>query len=359
MSQSDGVSASAEPAHFDPSRSAWVLSRYADVQAALAEPQLVVHGTPAESAADVLESLAASHLPELPSNWRESARGDAERIIDALPRNEPVDLVARYFAPWSLSLARHVLGVSTETADHCVPLARTVFLAAAHAADGAPTAVATDAAAMLAAQLHRGVAAPWRALIVQAWVALTQSLPATLASMWLALLKHPEQYAYLHASVDHAAEAHMMTRVMTRVMPRAITELLRFAGPAQAVFRTAHGDLTIGGAAIRANDRVILLLGAANRDPSHIPDAHRLDLSRTVITPHLALGAGQHRCPGASLVHMATTLATEALVRRARDIAFDHTTANSWVGGFAIRAPSTVWATLSSRGNEERPGGGC
>jgi cytochrome P450 len=346
----ESVSMGAGPAYFDASRDAWVLGRYADVRAGLIEPQLVVHGTPTDVAGDVLDGDAISLVPELPTHWRTVAQQDAERMVDALPRAEAVDLVAQYFAPWSLAVARHVIGVSHETSDHCLPLARTVFLEAAQAVDGAPTAVATGAAAALAAQLHRGTTMPWRATTVQAWVALTQSLPATLAGMWSALLAHPEQVAYLRAAVRHTNEADVMTR--------AVAELLRFAGPAQAVFRTAHANVAIGGAQIRANDRVILLLSAANRDTSHIPDAHRLDLTRKV-TPHLALGAGPHRCAGASLVRTATAIATEVLVRRTPDVALYRTTADSWIGGFAIRAPSAVWATLSSHGNEERPAGGC
>jgi cytochrome P450 len=342
--------ASARPAYVDTSRNAWVLSLYADVRAALAEPRLVVHGTPTASAVGVLEDMAMPRVPELPTHWRTVAQQEAERMVDALPLSESVDLVAQYFAPWSLAVARHVIGVSQEASDHCLPVARTVFLEAAHATDGAPTAVATDAAAVLAAQLQRGATTPWRATIVQAWVALTQSLPATLASMWSALLAHPEQYAYVRGARHDEAKAD--------VMSRAVAELLRFAGPAQAVFRTADANVAIGGAEVRANDRVILLLSAANRDSSHLPDADRLDVTRTV-TSHLALGAGPHRCPGASLVRMTTAIAMEALVRRAPHIALDRTAVDSWIGGFAIRAPLTVWATISSRGNEERPAGGC
>lgn len=350
MSVPDGVPASAEPAYFDTSRNAWVLGRYTDVRAALAEPRLVVHGTPTTSAVDVSNDVLVSTLPALPTGWREAAQRDAERIAAALPLHEPVDLVAQYFVPWSLAVARHVIDVSIEAAEQCVPLARTVFQEAAQAVDGSPTAVATDAAAALAAQLHLGVTAPWRTTGVQAWVALTQSLPATLASMWLALLAHHEQCAYLRAAVHHAAEADVMTR--------AIAELLRFAGPAHAVFRTARADIVVGDATIRENDRVILLLSTANRDRSHIPDAQRLDLTRAV-SPHLALGAGPHRCPGASLVRIATAVATEALLRRAPAVELEHRITNAWSGGFAIRAPSTVWATIRARGNEGRPAGGC
>jgi cytochrome P450 len=339
VSQSDGVAAGAEPAHFDPSRQAWILGRYDDVRAALAEPRLVIHGTPTGAPLDVTDGLAASAIPELPSGWRVASQRDAAEIVDVLPRHGPVDLVAQYFAPWSLAVARRLLGVSAEVAERCLPLARTVFLEAARATDGTPSTVATDAAGALAADLHDATAAPRRAVNVQAWVALTQSLPAMLASMWLALLTHPEQIVRLRDGLHRAAEPDLMSR--------AIAELLRFAGPAHAVFRTAQADVLIGGAAIRANDRVILLLSAANRDSLHFPDAPLLNVSRRV-TAHLAFGDGPHRCPGASLMRTATTIATETLLRRADTITLEPTIANSEIGGFAIRAPATVWATFTS-----------
>ncbi len=339
MKQSDSISFSAEPATFDLARRAWVLGRYDDVRAALAETRLVIHGTPTVAPINVTDGVAAAAIPALPTGWREASQRDAAQIVDALPRNEPVDLVAQYFAPWSLAVARRLLGVSAEVADQCLPLARTVFLEAARAADGTPTTVATDAAAALAAHLQDATTAPRRAVNVQAWVALTQSLPAMLASMWLALLMHPEQSVRLREGLHRAAEADLLSR--------AIAELMRFAGPAHAVFRTAQTDVMIGGAAIRATERVILLLSAANRDSSHFPDAPHLNVSRRV-TDHLAFGDGPHRCPGASLIRTATSIASETLLRCADIVVLEPAIASTWIGGFAIRAPSTVWTTFAS-----------
>lgn len=332
----------AQPVFFDPARNAWILSRYADVRAALAAPQLVVHGTPrmADGATIAERSRVAEHVSQdLLTRWRPDLQHDAERRLDALEHDRPVDLVARFFAPWSADVARRVNGVSSATVDECLSLARTVFLAAAHATDGAPSATATEAAATLAARLSaHAPASPMGT--VQAWVALTQSLPATLAGIWLALLTHPEQMERLRAS--------LATHDPVQAMSRAIAELLRFAGPAQAVFRTAHDDVTIGDVNMRTNDRVILLLSAANRDPAYLPDAHALDLTRTTAAPHLALGAGPRRCPGAALVRMATAIATEALLRRTPRVppGCESLNTEAWTGGFAIRAPAVVMATL-------------
>jgi len=335
----------AQPAFFDPARNAWILSRYADVRAALAAPQLVVHGTPrtADGTTIAKRNRVVEHVSQdLLERWRPDLQHDAEQRLDALEHDRPVDLVARYFAPWSADVAQRVTGVSSATVSECLSLARTAFLAAAHATDGTPSMTATEAASTLAARLSaHATASPIGT--VQAWVALTQSLPATLAGIWLALLTHPEQMERLRAS--------LATHDAVQAMSRAIAELLRFAGPAQAVFRTAHNDVIIGDADMRTNDRVILLLSAANRDPNFVPVADVLDLARTTSVPHLALGAGPRRCPGAALVRMATAIATEALLRRTPQVppGCESLNAEAWTGGFAIRAPAVVMATLSQR----------
>ncbi len=336
---------SAGPPCFDDAHNAWVFSRYADVRTALAAPQLAVYGSPNEPGAAPTLAPGALHddvaewiSPDMLARWRPELQGEAERIVEARSWGEPLNLVEHYAVPWSLRVARLVTGIPSEAVDDCLRLARTVFLEAAQASDGAPTAVATNAAGALAARLREGTTGAQQTAHVQAWVALTQSLPATLSSMWLALFTHHEQCAQLRAALRDPHPAHAMTR--------AVAELLRFAGPAHAVFRTARTDVVIGDTNLRTNDRAILMLRAANRDTTHFPAADTLDLGRAA-TPHLALGAGAHRCPGRSLVHMAAAIATETLLRRAPDFVLDGdaTARSAWTGGFAIRAPAAVWVT--------------
>ena len=80
----------------------------------------------------------------------------------------------------------------------------------------------------------------------------------------------------------------------------AIEEMLRFECPAKIVGRTSLIDRQLGGYTIRAGQRVLVLLGAANRDPEQFRDPERFDITRTP-APHLAFGAGPHFCLGAAL----------------------------------------------------------
>jgi cytochrome P450 len=102
----------------------------------------------------------------------------------------------------------------------------------------------------------------------------------------LTLMQHPDQLALLQG--DPA------------LIKPAIEEMLRFECPAKIVGRTSLIDRQLGGQTIRAGQRVLVLLGAANRDPVQFRDPECFDITRTP-APHLAFGAGPHFCLGAAL----------------------------------------------------------
>jgi cytochrome P450 len=82
--------------------------------------------------------------------------------------------------------------------------------------------------------------------------------------------------------------------------PGSTDELIRLACPVAQFARTATRDAELGGRSIAAGDQVVVYFAAANRDPSVFadPDAARPDRRPN---PHLSLGAGAPRCPGAGL----------------------------------------------------------
>ncbi|MEE9608262.1 MAG: cytochrome P450, partial [Myxococcota bacterium] len=80
----------------------------------------------------------------------------------------------------------------------------------------------------------------------------------------------------------------------------AVEEFLRYDSPVQMTDRVAVEDCEIGGKCIRKGQVVVVLLGAANRDPEVFPDPDRLDLARPH-NPHLSFGQGGHFCLGAQL----------------------------------------------------------
>ena len=103
----------------------------------------------------------------------------------------------------------------------------------------------------------------------------------------LAILEAPDQLAWLREHPDAAATA--------------TEELLRFDSPTQMQFgRTATEDIEIGPVRLRAGQRVVSLLGSANRDPEVFDEPDRLRLDRTG-PASLSFGGGIHHCVGAPL----------------------------------------------------------
>jgi cytochrome P450 len=164
---------------------------------------------------------------------------------------------------------------------------------------------------------------------VQAFVALSHTVPGLLASGWLELLRHPAELDRLRAS--------------PALIPQATEELLRYASPARAVFRRALTAVTIGAAPIAAGDRVILMLAAANRDPAQFPEPDRLDFGRGS-AGHLTFGRGTHSCLGSQLIRLAAATATATLLGATSVVELAGEV--EWIGGFAIRAPGSLPVVL-------------
>jgi len=74
-------------------------------------------------------------------------------------------------------------------------------------------------------------------------------------------------------------------------------------------------DVEVGGEKIPAGARVMLMIGAANRDPERWPDADRFDVARDT-TGHLGFGFGIHFCLGSHLARLESRCALEAIVGR-------------------------------------------
>jgi cytochrome P450 len=94
-----------------------------------------------------------------------------------------------------------------------------------------------------------------------------------------------------------------------------IEELLRFESPVQWQSRIASADIEMRGQLISKGSRVLLMLGAANRDPTQFEHSDRLDVGRAP-NRHLAMGHGSHYCVGASLGRAEAQLAISSIFER-------------------------------------------
>lgn len=103
-------------------------------------------------------------------------------------------------------------------------------------------------------------------------------------------------------------------------VPAAVEELLRYDPPVQLTLRAALEDVDLDGTLIERGKLILLLTGAANRDPSVFDDPDRLDLTRYIegrdAPRHLSFGHGIHFCLGAPLARLEGQVALRKLFER-------------------------------------------
>lgn len=105
-------------------------------------------------------------------------------------------------------------------------------------------------------------------------------------------------------------------------IPRAIDEFLRMFMGAPNMARRVKADVELSGTRMAAGDRVLLSFGAASRDPAICERPNELDITRTV-NRHLAFGAGNHSCIGASLARLILQIGFEQFLARIPDFAVE------------------------------------
>lgn len=100
------------------------------------------------------------------------------------------------------------------------------------------------------------------------------------------------------------------------MIPAAVEECLRYAGPIVSWRREATRDTEIGGVKISKGDKLFLVMAAANRDPRHFENPDLLDIQRDNASEHLSFGYGAHQCLGRNIGRMEMCVFIEELTRR-------------------------------------------
>ncbi|MFJ6197598.1 cytochrome P450 [Micromonospora sp. NPDC092111] len=114
--------------------------------------------------------------------------------------------------------------------------------------------------------------------------------------------------------LDHPREAAAL-RDHPEFAPGYVEELLRIDSPVQLTTRISGAGTSHGGVDIPPGSWLLLLLGAANRDPLRYPEPERFDPWRPPVHP-LSFGAGPHYCLGAGLARLEAQVAFPLLLRR-------------------------------------------
>jgi cytochrome P450 len=341
----------------------WVLSRHADISAALLDDRLTSHDPTdnvrvAPPGPDVVPPVG-ERAARFFSNWMTFSPTEADhrrlrrlmmagftpaRMVDFAPRLERAvdqvieplrdrdgfDFMADVAEPLPVIAICEVLGVPAELRDvmHRLarPLARAfhaVPLTHAEMTELDATIEAFQNAIMgLIEELHRAPNGTFLSDLAERETAGDLSedeLIAGMANMFfgghhtsvlyygngmLSLLRHPGQADLLR---QRAGDPQLTAD--------AAEELLRYDSPAQTgAARFAAEDMVLHDQKILAGDKVLMLLGSANRDPDTYERPDELDLERSDLRT-LALGRGGHSCIGAPLARLEGQVAFPRLVQ--------------------------------------------
>lgn len=160
--------------------------------------------------------------------------------------------------------------------------------------------------------------------------------------------------ASIVAIAGHETTANLLGAIMIRLMTAQpdgtrpvdtvntidgplITELLRLDAPAQAVVRTAARDHVINDVKIHAGEPALVVLAAANRDPTVFPSPEQLRTDRPGPAP-LTFGHGAHYCLGAALARLEISATLRKVLARRPALCGGIT----WRDNPAIRGPQTL-----------------
>ena len=132
----------------------------------------------------------------------------------------------------------------------------------------------------------------------------------TTARLLAAALKHLAEHPDLQDELREHKER----------IPNFIEEALRIESPVKADFRLAKRTTTVGDVEIKAGTPVMMLNGAANRDPRRFECPHEFKIDRENALNHIAFGRGAHSCPGGPLARAEGRVSLERILDRTRDI---------------------------------------
>ena len=350
----------------------WALARFGDVFDAVRDPATFssAHGlTPDPDGMAMFEGRAAPIVmmdppehtrvrrlvsrpmtPRAVAGLEPAIRAFVDARLDVLAEEGTGDIVELLFKPLPSAVVAHVLGVPPgDRARFDGWTAAIVAAAATGDLAGAPGAAldlfafATDLIGrrrlepsddLVSELVGAGVAEEWIVGFVFTMVTggndTTTGLLGGAAEL---LTAHPDQRQVLLDEPD-------------RIRP-AVDELLRLTSPVQNLARTTTRPVVLGGTAIPAGAKVLLVYGAANRDEVEFgADADHLDVRRR-IPRMLGFGYGPHHCLGAAVARLQAGVALERLLARFPRFAVD-ASAGRFAPGHYVRRYESLPFIVSS-----------
>ncbi|BAT61529.1 cytochrome P450 107B1 [Variibacter gotjawalensis] len=266
--------------------------------------------------------------PAVMKTLRDRFTAAAEAKVDELLSRGRFDAIADFAEAYPLSVFPDALGLKPDGREHLLPYASLVFNAFGPPNELRQTAIERSAPhrAYVEAQCQRENLAPGgfgacihaqadegkiahdeAPLLVRSL--LSAGLDTTVNGLGAAiycLARYPEQFDRLRADVSLARNA--------------FEEAVRYESPVQTFFRTTTRDVELSGITIPEGQKVLMFLGAANRDPRRWENADSYDVTRRT-SGHVGFGSGIHMCVGQLVARLEGEVVLSTLARKVKNIA--------------------------------------
>jgi cytochrome P450 len=255
---------------------------------------------------------------------RERFAREADALIDELVEGGSFDAIPDLAEAYPLTVFPDAMGMPRENRQFLLPYGNMVFNAFGPRNEffEAALADAEPVLAWLQRQMQRDAFAPggFGAAIhaasdtgelseeeapIIARSLLSAGVDTTVSGIGAAvycLARFPEEFARLRADPSLARAA--------------FEEAVRYETPVQTFFRTTTRPVELGGIAVDEGEKVLMFLGAANRDPRHWQRPDDYDITRRTVS-HVGFGSGIHQCVGQLLARLEGESVLSALARKA------------------------------------------
>jgi 4-methoxybenzoate monooxygenase (O-demethylating) len=253
----------------------------------------------------------------------EGFQRQADELVDSVLQRTEFNAARELAEAFPLTVLPEAVGFQPEGREHLLPYSNLNFQAMGprNALYDAAAAAAGEAAAFVNWQMRREALAPGglghtiygyvddgeiteedAGMLVRTF--LSAGVDTTIFGIQFALkalAEHPDAWAALRGDPGLARNV--------------FEETLRWNAPSPYIGRTTSRATVLAGVRIPQGEKVIMALGAANRDPRRWDDPDTFDLSRDT-GGHLAFGTGIHGCVGQMMARMEATCLLSALARR-------------------------------------------
>lgn len=292
------------------------------------------------------DSIRDVFTPSFIEGLTDGVQSIAESVIDYPTASTPFDFMAEIALPLPLTVAAEWLGLNPDNANQLRAESPAIIRMLGALADSEEINAGAEAFATLIAEFL-SVAADRRAHPGEDLLSFIAADPelelddVVITAILIAVAGHETTANLLGAGIvrllEPSPDGSRLVDTIDPADPSLLNELLRLDGPVQATARTAIRHQLAGGAEILAGQQALVVIAAANRDPTVFDQPDEFRLSRTGPAP-IAFGYGAHYCLGAALARLEITVALRRILARQPRLAGPAI----WRDTAAIRGPLSL-----------------